>query len=148
MAKIIQNVATHTEFGEKEEYMCCCNPFIKQMVPRIYKFYVRISSKKSLRIHIDLPTAPVQRQHYHLLHVALANNDIKKSLRKKKGVRKTLEEVLEKLGVPEKDQRPVHHLGYVDLEKIVENMKNPDTGIFKSVFSLVQKGGDFFADFL
>ena len=131
IAKIIQNVATHLEFGEKEEYMCCCNPFISSMIPRITKFYEHISSRRHLRIPCDIAPTPVQRHHYHLIHVALSNYDLKAPLRKKKGVRKALEETLESLGKPEKDERAVNLFGYVDLEKIVANMKNPETGIAK-----------------
>lgn len=139
IAKIVQNVATHLEFGEKEEYMCCCNPFISAMIPRITKFYEHISSRRHLRVACEITPTPVQRHHYHLIHVALSNYDLKGPLRKKKSVRKALEDTLEKLGKPERDERAVNLFGYVDLEKIVENLKNPATGILKYVLFLCVK---------
>ena len=84
VAKIVQNVASNVEFGDKEDYMKCCNPFIKEAVPKMSKFYTKISHKKGTKLPINLIKNPVQRNYYHLMHVAIVKHNIPELLPPKK----------------------------------------------------------------
>jgi hypothetical protein len=127
VAKILLNAASNVEFEAKEEYMNCCNPFIASVVAKMNEFYAKISSRTNLKQSADIILNPVQRQHYHLLHVAISTYDIPSVLfsqKVKKSTRRNLENELNKLGKPQKDQRKVSLLGYVDLENIVVKLKD------------------------
>ena len=157
VAKIIQNVASLVDFGSKEEFMRPCNGFIQEMAPKMMKFYKRISSRNNLKVNapiqrlviiisIHLPNelktnlpplrSPVQRNYYHLIHLAVVNYNILELLSPKKGdpIKGDLERELEKLGKPKQDLKAVELLGYVDLEKIAENIRNPEIGIARFFF--------------
>eukprot|EP00008_Paramoeba_atlantica_P002117 CAMPEP_0201504014 /NCGR_PEP_ID=MMETSP0151_2-20130828/84976_1 /ASSEMBLY_ACC=CAM_ASM_000257 /TAXON_ID=200890 /ORGANISM="Paramoeba atlantica, Strain 621/1 / CCAP 1560/9" /LENGTH=555 /DNA_ID=CAMNT_0047897715 /DNA_START=506 /DNA_END=2173 /DNA_ORIENTATION=- len=98
-------------------------------------FYEQVSSKHSIRQPFTPERIPVQKHSYHLLHLYIVNYNVLDLLpKKKKKLRAELESVLALLGEPKQDQRPVEMLGYLDLEKIVEDLKNPEKGI--STFGL------------
>ena len=124
--------------------MKCCNSYILEMKPKMINFYEQVSSKHSIRQPFTPERIPVQKHSYHLLHLYIVNYNVLDLLpKKKKKLRAELESVLALLGEPKQDQRPVEMLGYLDLEKIVEDLKNPEKGISTFFFSFL-----FFSFFL
>ena len=136
IAKIVQNVASMVEFGSKEDFMKPANPFIKEISPKMLRFYKKISSRNNLKLPLSITRSPVQRNSYHLIHLAIVNYNINDLISPKKGdpLKADLEVELGKLGKPKQNQKAVELLGYVDLEKIAENIRNPSIGISRFGF--------------
>ena len=42
LTKVLQNISNGVEFGAKEEFMICMNPFIREQIPRVRQFFSEI----------------------------------------------------------------------------------------------------------
>ena len=71
IGKVIQNVASLVEFGEKERFMVPCNVFIGENIPMMKNFYSEISKKRSKK-GVNVPRLPVHWRTFHLVHVAVS----------------------------------------------------------------------------
>ncbi|KAI8621436.1 hypothetical protein BC830DRAFT_1094513 [Chytriomyces sp. MP71] len=52
VAKIIQNLANLSEFGQKEQYLAGCNDFIKHQIPNMKRFIDKISARRTPKLPV------------------------------------------------------------------------------------------------
>ena len=59
IAKIVQNLANMSEFGQKEDYMQCCNDFLVATRPRMQDFLDRLAVRIGSS-HVPTPPPPAR----------------------------------------------------------------------------------------
>jgi hypothetical protein len=99
VAKILQNLANMSEFGQKEPHMTCCNEFIMLMRGRMQKFLDSFSTASPSTTNAVALTARAMANIYRFLSNADAAQLAKhqKELMAKRPSLKTLDDVASKI---------------------------------------------------
>jgi hypothetical protein len=115
VAKVLQNISNGVEFGKKEEFMVPLNGLIKAQIPRLSSFFGSLSvangnfTSKSEQKR-DVPGVVVERATDTVYKQMLFQQ---KKLQANEAVFKSVEPILNVIGVPEKLKRALEKQGQI-----------------------------------